>query len=534
MFEAMNTPSYAILFLVAALFSLGRRLARKTATGASLPLPPGPPTFPIVGNALQLDSVAPWETYMKWSKTYGDLIYSRLLNQDVIIINSERIARDLLDRRSYNYSDRPMLVTTELFGWTFNVGFFCYGDKWRKHRRMMDDKLRSTAALAYRPLQMRKAHQLLIDILEAPNEFVHHLQMMTASTMMLITYGYEAEHRDDPLVDLVENAVMQGLKVMTPEAAAILGAWPFLLYLPSWFPGAGFKKKAQESRNMLNEMVEKPFEYTTSHMDSNEATACMVSDVLGQIKDEGNYVDLDVVKNVASTLFAGASETTTATLVSFILAMVLYPNVQEQARAEIESVVGRDRLPNFDDRDSLPYVEAVVRETQRWHPIAPLGVAHAAVNDDIYEGYYIPKGQLLLFPVADKLLTWDSFSGATVIANAWAISQNEANYHNPSDFNPQRFFTVDGKLNDDKVLYAFGFGRRICVGRHLADASLWAAIASLLAVFKFSKALDEQGKEINIEPQWTAGLTARPFPFACNIQPTITMEKLHQMIDQFA
>jgi len=83
---------------------------------------------------------------------------------------------------------------------------------------------------------------------------------------------------------------------------------------------------------------------------------------------------------------------TASLLHSFILAMVLYPDVQERARVEIETVVGRERLPNFDDRPSLPYTEAVFRETLRWHPVTPLGIPHATISDDVYEGKFIPKG----------------------------------------------------------------------------------------------------------------------------------------------
>lgn len=68
-----------------------------------------------------------------------------------------------------------------------------------------------------------------------------------------------------------------------------------------------------------------------------------------------------------------STEQTASTLVIFILAMMLYPEVQERAWKEIDAVVGTERLPNFEDRLSLPYVEAVLRETLRWHPVFPLG-----------------------------------------------------------------------------------------------------------------------------------------------------------------
>ena len=75
-----------------------------------------------------------------------------------------------------------------------------------------------------------------------------------------------------------------------------------------------------------------------------------------------------------------------------LLALVLHPEVQRRAQAEIDSVVGRERLPDFED--PLPYVGAVCREISRWKPVTPLGVAHSAYDDDVYKGWGIPKGTI--------------------------------------------------------------------------------------------------------------------------------------------
>jgi len=88
------------------------------------------------------------------------------------------------------------------------------------------------------------------------------------------------------------------------------------------------------------------------------------------------------------------------------------------------------------------------------------------------------------------------------------MCHNEEKYPNASEFNPDRFLNPDGTLTDDTVSIVWGFGRRICPGRHLAEASLWSAMTCLLAVFKFSKARDETGGEIEIKPQWQGGITS--------------------------
>ena len=93
--------------------------------------------------------------------------------------------------------------------------------------------------------------------------------------------------------------------------------------------------------------------------------------------------------------------------------MTLFPEVQRKAQEEIERVVGNDRLPGFDDRENLPYVDACVKEALRWHPVAPMGVPHQTTEDDIYEGYYIPKGALILPNIWYLcLLIWFSVTAA--------------------------------------------------------------------------------------------------------------------------
>jgi cytochrome P450 len=80
----------------------------------------------------------------------------------------------------------------------------------------------------------------------------------------------------------------------------------------------------------------------------------------------------------------------------FFLAMTLYPEIQRKAQEEIDRVIGPSRLPGFEDRPHLPYIDAIVKEVLRWHPVAPMGIPHMTTEDDVYEGYLIPKGAYLL------------------------------------------------------------------------------------------------------------------------------------------
>lgn len=126
----------------------------------------------------------------------------------------------------------------------------------------------------------------------------------------------------------------------------------------------------------------------------------------------------DAVKYTAASLYTGGADTvssstlllhnkpdrfsymplsqTVSSMATFFLVMTLHPQVQRKAQEEIDRVIGTHRLPTFDDRDSLPYVEAVVKEAYRMHPIAPMGLPHITTADDVYEGYRIPKGAIVI------------------------------------------------------------------------------------------------------------------------------------------
>ncbi|KAJ8581526.1 cytochrome P450 [Rhizopogon salebrosus TDB-379] len=479
------------------------------------PLPPGPKPLPVLGNILSIDAQEPWLTYAEWRDAYGDLVFVRILDQEVVVINSQHVAEDLLDKRSRIYSDRPYLATLEPFGWTHNFAFAPYGDVWRLSRRLFHQTFRHVSALKFRPLQLRRARQMIVNLIDDPERYNSHFATFSSSVSMSAVYNYEPNPRNDPLVQILQNALDLGLAIMTPEKAIILKTFPFLLKLPDWCWGSSIKHDAQLSTNRTNEMINMPFRYAQQHMaeDTLLGRSSMVTENLQRMEkqDEASKPMFeDALKKAATTALVGAYETTTSTLMVFILSMVLYPEVQKRAQAEIDSVIGTDRLPTFEDRASLPYVDAILRETLRWQPILPLGVPHATSSTDIYNGYFIPKG-------------------ATVMSNTWGISRDEKRYLDSSQFIPERFLDVNGALtDDDPAEYVFGLGRRICPGRHAADASVWSAIVTMLATVDISSPKDDNGEAIKFTPEFSTGLTRHPLTFPCNIsaRPHIHSELL--------
>ncbi|KAG1868676.1 cytochrome P450 [Suillus subluteus] len=453
-----------------------------------LPLPPGPRLLPFFGNVLQLDTKRPWLTYTAWGKTYGKIVHSRILGIDFIIINSEAIARELLDKRSANYSTRPVIRTGELAGLTFNTGLLPYGETLRQHRKIFHQVLRAEVSVSYHEMYSRHANELAIDLLDATSDLQQHagtfVPKYTASLIMAVTYGHFAHGREESFLTRAQELLDIARYIISPERTAMFLAFPILEKLPFWCFGGAFALMGR-SRELSRQLLNEPFSDVKAQMANGTASNSLVTDFLSQAHDDA---DEDTMKAVAFMVYAAGIDTSTSALQIFLLAMVLYPDVQARARAEIDQVVRHDRMPCLDDRASLPYLDAILREVLRWYPIIPLGGPHATSEDDVYDGYFIPKG-------------------AIVMVNQWALSRDEEMFPDASRFDPSRHLTVDGKLKDPFVNhFAFGHGRRICPGRWFVENSMWTAAAAILAVLRINHAKDSNGNRIEVKPEFSAGV----------------------------
>ena len=169
--------------------------------------------------------------------------------------------------------------------------------------------------------------------------------------------------------------------------------------------------------------------------------------------------------------------------------MIAFPEVQRQAQAEIDAVVGRDRLPTFADAPRLPYVCAIIKEILRWRPAGPFGIPHTATEEDWYEGMYIPKGTVC-------------------ISNLWHCNHDRAVFGEDADeFRPERHLDNKGELlpgpleTNQAGHVSFGFGRRICVGKELALESLFINTARTLWATRMERARDGSGKDVPLDTE---------------------------------
>ncbi|KAL0953802.1 hypothetical protein HGRIS_004984 [Hohenbuehelia grisea] len=462
-------------------------------------LPPGPPADPLIAHLRYIPTENQGTVFHKWAQTHGDVISVRALGRTLVVLDTVKAATDLLERRSGNYSDRPAFPIYSLLEFEPNTVTMPYGTQFRKHRKILHSNFTRDACSQLHDVQLTMARKLATSLIATPADYSRLISWFTTALTLKVSYGLDVSE-DDELVKTAEE-VGHVINNSGPPGGTPVDMFPFLKYMPSWFPGTHYANFAREHIPIIRKLYDLPLQKVQEDLANGIAGPSLAASELNRLSRTGPISEEDIrdVKGVTMVIFAAGAETTWSTMLIFILAIVTHPEVQKTAQEEIDRVVGRERLPDFSDSNSLPYTECVVQEVLRWFPVVPLGVPHRCMEDDIYNDMFIPKG-------------------ATVIANSRGMSLDERVYANPKDFNPARYLPRPEGNGEPFFESAFGFGRRICPGRHLAYNSLWVIIATLLATCDISKALDEEGREINVEPKFLYGIVSRPKNFPCRIQ----------------
>ncbi|KAF7360842.1 O-methylsterigmatocystin oxidoreductase [Mycena sanguinolenta] len=459
----------------------------------SLPFPPGPPQDPIIGHLRCMPSKRRATVFHKWAKIYGDVIYLNVLGKSMIVLNTEKVALDLLTKRSSIYSDRPRFVLYEMIGWSTTLSLMPYGKQFMRQRRLHQSYLSRDKCREFRSMQTLEARTLVKNLLEsAPEGYSNLINRFSTGVTSQIVAGHRILSDDDPYMRTTQ-ALRDSLGRSGVPGSTALDFLPFLRYLPAWFPGFPFGAIARECRPRLQRLYDLSLQAVKHDMVSRLAKPSFLRTQLERMGDTTEPQNYDDIKWAAAGMFGS---TIWSTVTVFVLAMLLHPEYQIKAKEEIDSVVGKSRLPDFDDREHLPLVECIMQETLRWKPPTELGVPHRLMEDDVYEGMFIP-------------------AGSTVFANIRAMSLDESRYSSPETFYPERFFPKPEGKGEPYFASVYGFGRRICSGQHLADQSLWIAIATILASCTISNAYDKHGNVIVPDQSMSDGVSSHPNDFSC-------------------
>jgi len=384
------------------------------------------------------------------------------------------------------------------FGWS--LGFTPYNEWWKHSRKLFHRHFQPSAVPQFRPKKIKAAHGFLRKLIDSPERFHEHMQLMAGSTILDIAYGLDIRTSDDPYLKRAEECLGIIDKAGNP-GSFLVDIVPPLKYVPEWMPGASFKRKAREWRGVAERFYTIPFDFVKQSMQEGNAKSSFTSLALRDIteKDDRAYQE-ELIKGLGGTMYTAGADTTVSILLTFFLAMLMNPDAQTKAQEEIDRVIGTDRLPTFDDESKLPYVSALSKEVFRWQQVAPFAIPHRLMEDDFYNGYFLPKNSI-------------------VLGNAWAILHDDRLFPDPFTFKPERFIgpDVDPRVHP-AVDYAFGFGRRVCPGRWMAHAFVWVVVASVLSAFRIEKAVRD-GRVIEPTGAFTPGILSSPEKFECSVKP---------------
>ncbi|CAL1703574.1 unnamed protein product [Somion occarium] len=469
-------------------------LSRKLRGSKRDNLPPGPG-----GNRLSIGPYA-YRRFHEWSKEYGPVFSLKHGSKLIVVIASYQAAIDIMQKHGSELADRPRSVAAgEIFSGDMRTLLVGAGERLKKLRRALHSQLQSTTAQQYGSLQYRNAKNYVRNMLSDPEHHLDHGRTYAASVILELTYSKTTptKYADKEVQDVMKNVnrMFAALKI----GAYIVDTFPFLKYIP--LGGVSelrrfhkeelglFKSQLNSAREKLSQSIAQP------------------SFATYLLENQGQYdLSNDELAYLAGSMFGAGSDTTASGLGIITMAAATHPEELKKVQSQIDAVVGRDRLPNYDDEPLLSRVTAFVLEAHRWRPIAPQGFAHRAMKDVIWKDVVIPKG-------------------AIVYGNHWSIMHDPEVFPEPDSFRPDHWLNEEGEVRDDLKHFDFGFGRRVCPGQYVAERSLFINTALIFWAFNIH---EDPNSPIDTTA-FTDASVVHPLPFAVKIVPRI--KNLRELLD---
>ncbi|THU91995.1 cytochrome P450 [Dendrothele bispora CBS 962.96] len=432
-----------------------------------LPLPPGPRGLPYIGFS-NVPRKRNWLAYIELGKKYGDLIHYTRFGQRYLIVNSLEAADSILQKNARFTSDRPTFsALDQISGWGRLLVMTRYSEEWREDRKMFHQNFRPEVVSQFHPAQIQGVNKFISKLRTSKEPLMDQISTFAHQAIFSAVYGLEIETNKDDMAKNGQEVVERTETPLIPGCDAYKYI-PFIHLLPSWFPGGHIKVAHQTLRGVFEEVFERPWNLMMEAMKVNENHSSLLATMISEMSSDAPKEELIKIKEMGGQAVVAGADTSTSTIATFFMAMSLYPEVQAKAQQELDSVLGPGKLPTYEDRESLPYIEGIFREVFRWHPVLPMGIPHVTSEDIFYEEYCIPK-KTIIFP------------------NIWAMLHDPTTMESPEKFIPERHLRSDGKAESNlNTILAFGFGRRICAGRWMANDLVWLVITSVLATMNIS------------------------------------------------
>ncbi|KAM0032770.1 putative cytochrome P450 [Helianthus debilis subsp. tardiflorus] len=420
-----------LIFLFQILFQKRAKISQKQNP------PQAKGAWPIIGHLHLLGgSALPHRIFSDLADTNGPVFTIKLGVRQALVVSDAEMAKECFTTNDKAFASRPTSLLSVIMGYDYAMfALSPYGEYWRQVR-----KLATVELLSQRRVEMLK-----------------HVRVSEVRTFMKDTYeaclrNKEVEDSDTVKVEMREFFANLVFNIITRTIAV-----------------------AKEMDDIIERWLNEHKQRRESNEVKQDFMDILISIVEAASKDEFPGYDRDtVIRSTSLVIITAGFDSTAVTLTWAIVLLLNNPETLKRAQEELDLHVGRKRLVDESDIKNLVYLQAIIKETLRLYPPAPISLLHQSTEDCVVGGYTVPKDTLL-------------------IANLWKLHRDPNVWSDPYKFRPERFLT-DKKDIDLKgqhyELLPFGSGRRMCPGVSFALQSLHLTLASLIQGFELAKSSD--------------------------------------------
>ncbi|XP_073668957.1 cytochrome P450 2B4-like isoform X3 [Paramisgurnus dabryanus] len=455
--EDAGVPDFNLIYAFLLLFQLRIRRLKN--------FPPGPTPLPLFGNLLQLDSRNPLKDLDKFAQQYGSVYSLYIGRHPAVVLTGHKVIREALVTQAMEFAGRPSTMLISHL--TKNKGVITadFGNGWKEHRRFALTTLRNFG-LGKRSMEQRILDEVkfIISHLEEsagkaidPQYIFHHA---ASNIIAAIIFGSRFRYQDEYFLKLV-TAIEDFPKVIIGPWAMLYEIAPALRIFPLPFRKS-FQYFDQIKQHILKVVGEhkmsrvagKPRDLIDIYLEEMEKRA-----------DQCTTFNDSQMVTLLFDLFLAGTETTSNTLRTLTLYLMTHTYIQEQCQQEIDEVLGAREHVTYEDRNAMPYIQAVIHEAQRVGDIAPLSMFHTATTNTKLQGYSIPKGTIIIPYLSSAL-------------------RDKSQWKFPNEFNPQNFLNENGEFVKPDAFMPFSVGSRACLGENLARMELFLILVTILRRFR--------------------------------------------------
>ncbi|KAL2534408.1 Flavonoid 3'-monooxygenase [Abeliophyllum distichum] len=471
-------------------------------------VPPGPKPWWIIGN-LNLIGPLPHQSIHKLTQKYGPLMQLKFGSKPVVVASSADMAKLFLRTYDHIFASRPATAVGKYTAYNYcDIAWAPYGPYWLQGRKIYLNELFSSKRLEsyeYIRVEERRAFaSRLYAVSGKPVCIKNHLSRLTLSILSRIVLGKnyftESESGD-------EMFTLEEFQEMLDELFFLNG----VLNIGDWIPCLdfldlqGYVKRMKVLSKKFDKFHEHVFDEHRARRVKKDYVAKDMVDLLLELADDPNLqvkLTSDGVKGLTQDLMTGGADTTSTTVEWAMSELIKHPKLMAKATQELDKVIGREKWVEESDISNLSYLDAIVKETLRLHPVAVLLTPRLSLQDCNISGFNISKG-------------------TTVLINSWSIGRDEALWEEPHEFRPERFLGLKMDVKGQNFeLLPFGSGRRMCPGFSLGLKMISLSLGNMLHGFKWKLTQDMKVEDLSMDEVYGLA-TPRKYPLVAIFEPRL-------------